>query len=84
MDLPRNVIQGASGGLVAGALIGLAEAMWLLGSTGAPRVAVGDPGRPEPGSHRLNPELDSRLFGHVRPLPDRFHHRYRSATQSDG
>ena len=35
MNLSRNLIQGAAGGLLAGALLGLAEAGWLT-SRGAP------------------------------------------------
>jgi arylsulfatase A-like enzyme len=36
MKLARNLIQGGSGGLVGGALLGLAEAAYLLASSGAP------------------------------------------------
>ena len=36
MKIARNAIQGASGGVVAGAVIGLAEALFLLATTGAP------------------------------------------------
>lgn len=36
MKLARNLIQGASGGLVAGAVIGLVEALYLLATSGAP------------------------------------------------
>ncbi|MBW1877737.1 MAG: sulfatase [Deltaproteobacteria bacterium] len=36
VDLARNVIQGASGGIVAGALVGLVEAVYLLATIGMP------------------------------------------------
>lgn len=36
MNLFRNLLQGAAGGLLAGALLGVAEAGWLIGTTGAP------------------------------------------------
>ncbi|TNE86731.1 MAG: hypothetical protein EP330_20725 [Deltaproteobacteria bacterium] len=36
MKTPRNVIQGLSGGILGGATVGLIEACYLLGSTGAP------------------------------------------------
>lgn len=36
MNLFRNLLQGAAGGLLAGATLGVIEATWLLATTGAP------------------------------------------------
>jgi arylsulfatase A-like enzyme len=36
VNLSRNIIQGAAGGLLGGSLLGLAEAAWLAASGGAP------------------------------------------------
>lgn len=36
MNTPRNLIQGLSGGILGGALTGLAEATYLIATTGAP------------------------------------------------
>ncbi|HMV66912.1 MAG TPA: sulfatase, partial [Myxococcota bacterium] len=36
MNLSRNIIQGAAGGLIGGSLLGIAEAGWLTVTAGAP------------------------------------------------